>query len=301
MQYSASMAAGDINHHPAVRVLKRAGATAVVDADGGYGYRPTLVAMDLAVSIARRTGIGCVGVRNSHHFGMAAAFALRAAEARAIGFVTTNSLPQIAPPGASQAVVGNNPYAIAVPRRGRLHPIVVDIALTEAKFGTAAVAALAKRRLAPGLAMDTKGEATTDPAAALASGILTAIGRQKGYGLSVAAEVLAAALTGSPVARNSHGHRIATGGVGHFVLALEPEFFIDRRSFETAVETLCSHIKMAPPSAAGGEVFLPGELGWRTYDRRMREGISLPTALVDELRQLAVRLGVPPLVTTRAE
>jgi len=166
--------------------------------------------------------------------------------------------------------------------------------------GPAAVAALAGRRLAPGLAMDTKGQATTDPKAALASGILTAIGRQKGYGLSVAAEALTADLTGSPVARNSHGHRNVTGGVGHFVLAIEPEFFIDRRSFETAVETLCSHIKMTPPSVPGGEVFLPGELGWRTYERRMREGISLPTALVDELRQLAERLGVPLLVTTRA-
>ena len=36
-------------------------------------------------------------------------------------------------------------------------------------------------------------------------------GRQKGYALSVAAEVLSAALTGSPIALDSHCHRLVGG------------------------------------------------------------------------------------------
>jgi ureidoglycolate dehydrogenase (NAD+) len=299
MQYTDSIAAGEINRRPAVRVLKKAGATAVVDADGGYGYRPAFMAVDLAVDLARRNGVGCVGVRNSHHFGMAAAYALRAATVKAIGFVTTNSLPQITPPGGTEPVVGNNPYAVAVPRAGRRRPLVVDIALTEARFGTAALAALAGTLLAPGLALDARGRSTTDPKAALESGILVAIGKQKGYGLSVAAEVLAGALTGSPVARDSHCHRMAAGGVGHFVLAIEPEFFIPRKSFYAAVERLCAHVKMTPSSQPDGEVYLPGQLGWRTYEKRMEEGIPLPQALFDELGRLAKRLGVRPLTSQR--
>jgi len=294
MQYTDSIAAGDINRRPNVRVVKKRGATSLVDADGGYGYRPALMAVDAALGLAHRFGVGCVGVRNSHHFGMAAAYALRAARARAIGFVTTNSLPQITPPGGAEAVVGNNPYAVAVPRAGRRRPVVVDIALTEGRFGTAGLAALAGTPIAAGLALDTRGKPTTDPRAALESGILVAIGRQKGYGLSVAAEVLAGALTGSPVARDSHCHRMAAGGVGHFVLAIEPEFFIARRAFDAAVETLCRHVKATRPAEPGGEVYLPGELGWRTHEARTRDGIPLPTALFDELGSLAGRLGVRP-------
>jgi LDH2 family malate/lactate/ureidoglycolate dehydrogenase len=295
MQYTDSITAGEINRRPKVRVVKKAGATSVVDADGGYGYRPTLMAVDVALGLARRHGLGCVGVRNSHHFGMAAAYALRAAKARAVGFVTTNSLPQIAPPGGTEAVVGNNPYAVAVPRAGRRRPIVVDIALTEARFGTAGLAALAGAPVPVGLALDRAGKPTTDAKAALESGILVAIGRQKGYGLSVAAEVLAGALTGSPVARDSHCHRLAKGGVGHFVLTIEPEFFLAPRAFYAAVETLCAHIKMTPATEPGGEVYLPGELGWRTYEQRTRDGIPLPRALFDELGALAGRLRVRAL------
>ena len=53
MQYTDSMAAGDINLRPRVRVVHRRGATALVDADGGYGYRPSMLGIDLAVSLAR--------------------------------------------------------------------------------------------------------------------------------------------------------------------------------------------------------------------------------------------------------
>jgi LDH2 family malate/lactate/ureidoglycolate dehydrogenase len=295
MQYTDSIAAGEINVRPVVRVVKEAGATAVVDADGGYGYRPALVAMDVAVDLAGQLGVGCVGVRNSHHFGMAAAFALRGATAGAIGLVTSNSLPQIAPPGGTQAAVGNNPYACAIPRSGGRYPILVDIALTNARLGMAALAAAAGRPLPAGLALDTEGRLTTSPTAALKSGILTSIGGPKGYGLAVAAEVLSGALTGSPVARDSHSQRMAAGGVGHFLLAIQPAFFISRQAFDEAVERLCSHIKMTPASRTGGEVYIPGELGWLAHDRRSSTGIPLPTALYEELCRLADRLGVGPL------
>lgn len=295
MQYTDSLAAGEINPRPQVRVVRERGASALIDGDGGYGYRPALEGMALAVRLAAQFGVGCVGVRQSHHFGMAACYPLRAAEAGAVGFATTNSLPQLIAPGGSRAVVGNNPYAFAIPRPGRRRPLVVDIALTEARFGIAGVAAAEGAALPAGLALDTNGLPTTDPAAALASGILVAIGRQKGYGLSVAAEVLAAALTGSPVALDSHCHRRAEGGVGHFLLALEPDMFVDGAVFDAAVETLCAHIKSVPAAPGAEAVYLPGELGWRTFDRRRREGIPLPRALLDSLQELAARLGVTGL------
>jgi L-2-hydroxycarboxylate dehydrogenase (NAD+) len=297
MQYADSIAAGEINLKPNVRIVRKAGAAWLVDADGGYGYRPTFMAIDNAVAIAREQGIGCVGVRNSHHFGMAAAFVLRAADAGAIGFVTTNSLATIAPTGGSRGVAGNNPYAFAIPRGGGRRPIVVDIALTDAKFGGVPLAAAAGRPLGPGLALDADGRPTVDAQAALRSGLLTSIGGPKGYGLAVVAEILAGALTGSPVGRDSHSHRHASGGVGHLAIAIQPDVFISREAFDVAVENLCSQIADTPPVDPGVGVHVPGELGWQTFDRRQRDGIPLPQALYDELNHLATRLGVDPLST----
>src|SRR5690606_4636803 len=80
-QYCDSLAKGRINGKPDISVLKRRGVTALVNADGGYGFRPGIVAMDLAVEIAREHGVAVVGVRNSHHFGAAAIYTERAAAA----------------------------------------------------------------------------------------------------------------------------------------------------------------------------------------------------------------------------
>jgi LDH2 family malate/lactate/ureidoglycolate dehydrogenase len=295
MQYVDSIDAGEINLRPNVRIIREGGAACLVDADGGYGYRPTLMAIDKAVALAREQGIGCVGVRNSHHFGMAAAFVLRAADAGAIGFVTTNSLSILAPTGGSRGVVGNNPYAFAIPRGGGRRPIVVDIALTDAKFGAVPLAAAEGRRLGPGLALDAAGHPTLDAQEALRSGLLTTIGGPKGYGLAVVAEILAGALTGSPLGRDSHSHRHQSGGVGHLVLAIQPEIFISREAFDEAVEKLCTQIDNTPPADPGVGVYVPGELGWQTFDRRQRNGIPLPKALYDELNRLAQRFDLGPL------
>ena len=295
MQYAESIDAGEINLRPNVRVVREAGATCLVDADGGYGYRPTFMAIDAAVAIAREQGIGCAGVCNSHHFGMAAAFALRAADAGAIGFLTTNSLAIIAPVGGSRGVVGNNPYAFAIPRRGGHRPVVVDIALTDAKFGAVPQAAAAGRQLSPGLALDADGRPTVDAQAAMRSGLLTSIGGPKGYGLAVVAEILAGALTGSPIGRDSHSHRHATGGVGHLAMAIQPDVFVSREVFDDAVERLCSQIVETPPAGPEVGVYIPGQLGWQTFDRRQRDGIPLPQTLYDELNVLADRLGVEHL------
>jgi L-2-hydroxycarboxylate dehydrogenase (NAD+) len=299
MQYADSIRAGEINLRPDVRIVREAGATCLVDADGGYGYRPMFMAIDHAVAIAREKGIGCVGVRNSHHFGMAAAFVLRAADAGAIGFVTTNSLSILAPIGGSRGVVGNNPYAFAIPRGGGRRPIVVDIALTDAKFGAVPLAAAEGRRLMPGLALDADGRPTEDAQEALRSGLLTSIGGPKGYGLAVVAEILAGALTGSPLGRDSHSHRHATGGVGHLAIAIQPDVFISREAFDVAVENLCTQIDDTAPVDPGTGVHVPGELGWQTFDRRKSTGIPLPQTLYDELNRLAQRLSVRPLTVTQ--
>ncbi len=68
-QYVDCLQRDEINPRPRVRVVDRHGATALVDADGGYGFRPSLLAVQVAVEIATSMGVGLVGVRNSHHFG----------------------------------------------------------------------------------------------------------------------------------------------------------------------------------------------------------------------------------------
>src|SRR5262249_31619430 len=165
-----------------------------------------LLAMDTAVELAREHGVGVVGVRASHHFGMGAIYTLRAAEAGLIGLLTTTSAPVLAPTGGSAPLVGNNPLSCAVPRRPPAPPIVLGMALRQVAFGQTGLAAAEGRPIPLGWAHDAAGRPTTDAAEALSARSLAPVGGYKGYGLSVIAEVLAGVLTGSPFGATADGH-----------------------------------------------------------------------------------------------
>ncbi|MDR7448837.1 MAG: Ldh family oxidoreductase [Armatimonadota bacterium] len=292
-QYVDALQRAEVNTRPNVRVLRREGATALIDAAGGYGFRPMLMAADLGVALAGQYGIGTVGVRNSHHFGMAALYTDRVAQAVMIGYVTTTSEPVLPPHGAMQPVLGNNPISYAIPRRPPHPPIILDMALSTAAFGKIRLAALEGRPIPPDWALDAAGQPTTDPREALVTRSLAPIGGFKGAGLALISEVLAGVLTGSPFGLQATAHRRREGGVGHLLIAIDIERFIPRVRFYDDLETLVTQVKSAPRAEGSEGVYLPGELEALIAEERRAKGIPLSPPLLAELRALSRQLQVP--------
>jgi L-2-hydroxycarboxylate dehydrogenase (NAD+) len=300
IQYADTIAKGEVNPRPEVRVERREGCTALVDADGGYGFVPMFAAMDLAIELARVNGLALVGVRNSHHFGMAGLYAEQAAKAGMIGIVMTNTGPVMAPAGVLQPLVGNNPLAFAIPRRPPAPPILLDMALSQTAFGRVRLAAAEGRSIPLGWAYNSEGNPTTDSKEALSAALLAPMGGHKGYGLALVVDVLAGILTGSMfgLGADAHGHR--NGGVGHLAIAVSPSLFITEAQFGDSVESLVQQLKSAPVAEAGTEVVLPGDPEWKTADERAALGIPVSDELVGQLSSLAAGLGVEPLVVPAA-
>jgi LDH2 family malate/lactate/ureidoglycolate dehydrogenase len=291
LQYADSIAAGEINLTPNVHVLRRTGATALVNADGGYGFRPTVLAVDTALELTRDFGIGLVGVCASHHFGVAGAYALRAAQAGMVGIVTTNSSPVLAPPNGASPVVGNNPIAIAAPRSAPYEPLLVDISLSEVAYGKIRFAATEGRSIPLGWARDSEGLPTTDAGAALAAHSLEPIGGHKGFALAAILELMGGALTGSPVALSSDPHKDPGGGVGHIVIAIDPGILVGQELYERSVEELVRSIEDVRPFS-GSRILLPGGPEQEEAARRVKHGVPLSGELDAQLRALAQRLGI---------
>jgi LDH2 family malate/lactate/ureidoglycolate dehydrogenase len=294
-QYARSIRAGGIEPDPEIRVVARRGATALVDAGGGYGFAPAGLAADLAAELAAEHGIGLAGVRASHHFGMGAPYAERIAARGMIGWLTTTSAPVMAPTGGARPVLGNNPLACAFPRRAPHPPVVLDMALSQVAYGRIRLAAAESRPIPLGWGLDEAGRPTTDAEAALAARLLAPVGDHKGYGLAVVAEVLAGVLTGSPFAGRSDAHGTRAGGVGHVFLAIDPAVFVERARFEDDVERLVAEIRAAPLADGAEEILLPGEPERRMRERRAAEGIPLSDELTEVLDVLAGDLGVASL------
>ena len=293
-QYSQSLKAGKINARPNVRIIAERGSTALVDAGGGYGFRPTRLAIETGIRIAREHGIALVGVRNSHHFGAAAIYTGIAARAGLIGIVTTTTKARIAPTGAMGPVVGNNPLSIAVPRRPPHRPIILDMALSQVAMGRIRIASASGKPVPEGWGYDAQGRATTNPDAILYGGLLAAIGEHKGYGLSVMFELLAGAMTGSPFGRSADNHEHPQGGVGHLAIVIAPDFLRDIEHFYDDVERLVTEIKASPVAQDSPGVFLPGEIEDAKSDKSDRDGLPISDDFAGQLSELAATLGIDP-------
>lgn len=270
--------------------IRQGPAYALLEANKAFGYYAANTAMRRAVELARASGIGIVGVRNSNHFGIAGYHAKTAADAGCIGLAMTNAKAEMAPWGAKTPVLGTNPWGWAVPRR-EAYPIILDMALTMSGIGMIAWAHREGRPVPDDLALTADGRRTTNPADLLEGGTQLPIGRAKGYGLSFMTDVLTGVLMGAKFGTavfqdDTHFN------VAHVMIAVNIEAFMPREQFFDRLERLVREVKAATPITPGDEILLPGEAEQRRMQERLRYGIPVDVETVERLRPIADDLGV---------
>src|SRR5215510_15279310 len=113
--YVSAVEGGRINPTPAMQVVQRRPASAVLDADHGFGHHAGSAAMQVAMDMADATGVGVVGVRKSTHFGAAAYFAHQASRRGYAAFAFTNADALVKAYGGFEAFFGTNPICFSVP------------------------------------------------------------------------------------------------------------------------------------------------------------------------------------------
>jgi ureidoglycolate dehydrogenase (NAD+) len=276
--YAAVLGTGRINPRPELRVTRRGAAAAVVDGDDGLGHHAAYRAMAEAVALAREAGVGAVGVVRSSHFGAAGAYALAAAEAGMVGFVTSNADSAVTLFGGRAAFHGTNPLAFAAPSGGA-RPWLLDMATSSVPFNRVLLYRVLGKGLPPAVAADEAGEPTEDPDAVR---MLLPLGGEdfgfKGAALAGVATILAAVLQGAALdhAMLPMGgeDRATPRGMGHFCLAIDPGFFGGREAFERGMRDYLAALR-ALPAREGAEVMAPGDREWRLEAERARDGVPL--------------------------
>jgi len=284
LYYLKRIKKGLIKADPDYRVIKKSHSTAVVDADDGPGQVATLRAMELAIEMAKNSGIGLVTIKNSSHFGMAAYFAMKALERDMIGIAMTHADSRVAPFGARKAYLGTNPLAVAIPAEKHF-PIVLDMATSVTSMGSIILAAMEEREIPEGLAIDENGHTTTDPKRVAA---LLPVGGPKGSGLAIIIDILCGILTES-----NFGNHIHRGDdfskpekLGHLVGAINVASFCGPAKFKHRVDQMISEIKSLPPAPGFDEILLPGEREFKTKEERLKKGIPIPQEFFEKLQGL---------------
>jgi LDH2 family malate/lactate/ureidoglycolate dehydrogenase len=249
------------------------------------GQVSAAVAMRLAVDRAVEGGVGIVGLRNGRHCGAMAYWAMMALPAGCIGFAATNAGLNMAPWGGKDRLVGNNPFAIAIPT-SRPWPMVLDMATSVAAGGKLDMAALRGEQIPLGWALDPEGRPTQDPRAAR-QGTLLPVGGPKGYAMAVMLDVLSGVLTGA-----RFGAGLGTPGSGQFYMALKVESFMPLAEFYARMDALIDQIHDSALAPGFDRIYVPGEIEHDLKVQRLASGLPIEESILAELDQAAASLGV---------
>lgn len=297
--YVERLRRGVIAARPEMKVLRQTRSTAVFDGGNGMGQVVGQRAMELAVAKARDHGEPAfVSVRNSNHFGAAAWFAEIAANEDMVGLACTiGGINHMVPWGGAEAMLGNNPFAVAFPLRGEA-PYVLDMACSVAARGKIIVAAKEGRPIPADWAVDRDGRPTTDAAAALA-GFVAPVGGPKGYALTMTIGLLSTMLSGAyfgSEVKHMYDDFENPQNIGHLFAALPIAAFEDLESYHARMHKAASDVRGVRRAPEVERIYLPGEREAILAAARRRDGLPLGVETWRELASLGASLGVtvPP-------
>ncbi|MDI6893826.1 MAG: Ldh family oxidoreductase [Bacillota bacterium] len=282
-----------VSRRPSIRLVKKGGAVGLIDAGNALGHVAASLAMMIATGLAARHGAGVVGVRSSNHFGMAAYYAMMAAQRGFIGIALSNSAPAMAPLGGTVPMLGTNPMSVALPA-GNHGMVVLDMSTSVVARGKVRVAALAGRRIPLGWGLDRQGQPTDDPTQVLLGSLLPAAGA-KGYALAVVIDLLSGVLTGSSYGSEVRESTDLSGpaGVGHLCAALKVESFSRYDEFIERMEQYARSLKNCPRAPGIERIYLPGEIEAETAAAQLQGGILVGSEVWEQLGEIAAECRIP--------
>lgn len=269
------------------------GSVMLIDGASNYGTYVGRKAVGHAIALADRLGVGCVGVRHSTHFGMAAFYAREAIARGKIAIVLSNASQTMPPPGGIRPFIGTNPLCIAMPTPFAA-PFVLDMATSVVARGKIMVAAARGEAIPEGWATDAEGRPTTDAQAAL-GGLLLPLGGAKGFMISMAIDILCGVLTGAgfgPGVGNMYKNWTDEQDIGHFFLVIDVERFMPLGRFLERIGAYLTALKAEPRAPGVDELLYAGEIEHRLEQKALAEGIELPPAVLADLRELAGKYGI---------
>jgi LDH2 family malate/lactate/ureidoglycolate dehydrogenase len=163
-------------------------------------------------------------------------------------------------------------------------------------YGRILLHAKQNKPLEPGWAFDERGLPTVDPHAAL-KGFLAPIGGYKGYGISLAIDLLCGVMTGSSYGAHFPGFLADNlkdpTDVGSIFAALNIESFMDLDQFKSGIDRALREIKSSAKADGVERIYIPGEIEFETKAERSVKGIPIPAQVVADFRTLGRELGVP--------
>jgi len=296
-RYTDGLQAGVMKPITEVKILKETPNTLLISGGDGLGQVVSYRTMKLVIDKALKNNVAFAAVRDSNHYGIAGYYSMMALEHDLIGISVTNTAPLVVPTFGKDAVVGTNPVSIAVPA-GKERPFVLDMATSTVTRGKVEVYGREGKTMPITWATDELGRATQDIPRVLDNwlakkgggllplgGVEEESGGHKGYGLSLAIDILSGVLSGSAFGPNLYAKKDVPAKVSHFFGAIKIDAFIEPALFKSMMDKYINILKNSEKAAGRDRIYIHGEKEFELYEQR-KEEVPLYYEVVDELRQV---------------
>ena len=275
-----------INPNPKIKIKKISQSIAHIDANDAIGFVAADIGIKNAISNAKKTGFGLVGIKNSGHYGLSSFYAEQAVKKNLIVWCFTNAPPAIAPYGSKKALFGTNPICFGTPTGNKV-PFILDTSASIINRGKIRRAKKLNISIPSGAALDKYGNPTTNAKKAL-EGVQLPIAGFKGSGLAWMVDIISGVLTGA-----NHGGKVKdpfddlTGpqNVGHLFIVIKPSIFVGK-NYLSQIRKNLKAVKRLPKSNKIKEILYPGENKYANYKKNFKKGIAIPMNILKEINRL---------------
>lgn len=253
----------------------------LINAKGNPGMLSGPLAMQEVIRLAKENGIGIVGVKGYFSTtGAISYYCEQIAKANLIGMIFPRAIPIISPFNAKKPLFGTNPMAFGIPSNPQ--PIIFDMSTSAVAWGTVLKHKLEHTALPDGVAIDEKGNNTTDAQKAVATRAFDA--SYKGSGLAMIVEIFGGLLTGADY-EGLHQEK----GDGSLFLAFSPELLQDIDEFKQKAQEFIETLRNAP-TTDGKKIRIPGENTLRTRDKNLAQGeIEVNEEIIKKLKKTYIK------------
>ena len=250
-----------------------------INADNGFAHTAINLGLDSLFEMCSEQGIACMSINHSYNCGVLGFHTKRIAEKGFIGLGFTNAPASIAPLGGKKAVVGTNPFSIAVPLN-RKAEIIIDQSASVVAKSEISVRAKTGESIPEGWAYDIEGNVTTDAQKAL-KGTMAPSGGYKGFGTGLLVEIFTACIAGGNLGTQASSFAGDDGGppsTGQFFIAINPEKF--NSNYSTTMKTLIESIVEQEGAR------LPGSKRQAAFQKNKDQDIEINDQLLERINQI---------------
>lgn len=272
----------------------RFAASQIWNANKKLGQATAYEAMDEAIALADKYGIGQVSVDNAFHYLWGGGYVMEAAQKGYIAYTNcTAALAEVVPFMGKFPTLGTNPHSWGFPTTDAIgFPVVIDWATSVIAMGRVQQFQREGTPLPPDAAVDADGNMTTDANQVAA---LSTFGKHKGYGLSIINEIVGAFIGGSlPTIRSRWGQAENEKHTPAFYFqvihpdAMSGEGFAQGRSQAENVKAVLEDII----GHGNDKCLLPGQIEYNSANRsKANDGLLFSAAEIDAFNEIANECG----------